>query len=35
MELAEILQGEICSAKHQPIDEKALRVMRDMVVESS
>lgn len=35
MELAEILQGEVCSSKHQPMDEKALRAMRDMVVESS
>ncbi len=35
MQLADSLQGEICSAKHEPIDAKALQAMRDVVVEFS
>ena len=31
MGLADSLEGEICSSKHKPIDEKALRGMRDTV----
>ena len=31
MRLADILQGEIWSSKHEAIDEKALRAMRDMI----
>jgi hypothetical protein len=30
-----LLQGEICSTKHEPIDAKALQAMRDVVVEFS
>jgi len=30
MELAGLLEGEICSSKHKPIDENTLRTMRDM-----
>lgn len=33
MQLADSLQGEICSARHEPIDAKALQAMRDVVVE--
>ncbi len=32
MRLAELLQGEICSTKHEPIDAKELQAMRDVVV---
>jgi cell division protein ZipA len=35
MRLADLLQGEICSAKHEPIDAKALQAMRDVVVDFS
>jgi len=35
MRLADLLQGEIWSTKHEPIDAKALQAMRDVVVEFS
>lgn len=35
MQLADSLQGEICSARHEPIDAKALQAMRDVVIEFS
>ena len=35
MRLAGLLEAEICSSKHKPIDENTLRAMRDMIVESS
>ena len=35
MRLAELLQGEICSSGHEPIDAKALQSMRDVLVEFS
>jgi cell division protein ZipA len=35
MRLADLLQGEIWSAKHEPIDAKALQAMRDVVVKFS
>ena len=35
MRLADLLQGEICSTKHEPIDAKALQAMRDVVVDFS
>jgi len=34
IKLADVLQGEIWSSKHKPIDGKALRAMRDVVAES-
>ena len=35
MRLADLLQGEICSTQHEPIDAKALQAMRDIVIEYS
>ena len=35
MKLADVVQGEIWSSEHKPIDEKTLRAMRDVAVELS
>ncbi len=35
MRLADLLQGEIWSSMHEPIDAKTLQAMRDLVAELS